>query len=273
MSRVRFALAALAVAAGLLAAPAEAAPYELVRLEGSRSGWVEVTIPGRWTYPIYDVEIRTRGRFAGYYAEQLTSTAGEQYAGAQAGTLSLRDLSVPGKRRSQVLLGVPRLTSGTVRFYLVADGPTTVRITTDSPPDEVLPVVRPRRFVTPRVVSGSLRPDGDRWAGTLGVTLPRGALIVAGMLAYGDLLDAAEAHVCVAEHCDQRDPVGDRVRGIGQPGDPDSMVRADDPSRLWWLAYRPGGLSAGRRVARFSLAGPLGGVRGGVVAVFSLPLA
>lgn len=272
MKTVRSAVAALAVAAGLLAAPAEAAPFELVRLEGSRSGWVEVTIPGTRTYSVQDVRIETRGRFAGYYAEQLTTTAGDQHRGARTGLLSLRDLSVPGKRRSAILLGIPRLGAGTLRFYLLADGPTTVRITTDSPPEGALPAVRPRRLVTPRVVSGSLRPDGDRWASTLGVTLPRGALTVAGMLAYGDLLDAAEAHVCVAEHCDQRDPVGDRVRGIGQPGDPDAL-RADDASRLWWVAYRPGALPAGRRAARFSLAGPLGGVRGGVVAVFTLPLA
>lgn len=271
MKTVRSAVAALAVAAGLLAAPAEAAPFELVRLEGSRSGWVDVTIPGQKTYAVQDVRIETRGRFGGYYAQQLTSTAGEQWAGAQAGVLALRDLGVPGKRPRQVLLGAPQLSAGTVRFYLIADGPTTVRITTGSPPEGTLPAVRPRRFVTPRIVSGSLRPDGDAWASTLGVTLPTWGLTVAGMLAYGDLLDAAEARVCVAEHCDERDPVHDRVRGIGQTGDPDAF-RATDPSRLWAFAYRPGALSPGRRPARFSIAGPVSAVRGGVVAAFTLPL-
>jgi hypothetical protein len=126
----------IAVAAALLipsVAQATGTPTTRAKLvlTGSRTASVDVTLRSPIVIDAPASNMTSPGRFFGFYAEAIDKPFGERYdEGNAAGFVTLRDYHPPGQEGNSLNLASPKLTlnAGRYRFYLVADGPTTVRL-------------------------------------------------------------------------------------------------------------------------------------------------
>jgi hypothetical protein len=116
-----------AIAAGILLAggvtPVTAAPSGTLTLTGSTSAWTTLDVPAGVGLDTEQTEVAGRGRFGGFFVD-----TDERH---QTGVIWLRGFKPPGEP-GEVMNGLGpgngELPRGRVRIYLVADGPTTVRI-------------------------------------------------------------------------------------------------------------------------------------------------
>jgi len=192
MKRLR-ALLAAALATGALAVPhAGAAPEQEIVLSGSRSGWVDVDTNA--TVDVGQPEIQTRGRFAGYYVEQRVTRVGDQRDTMAGGFVAIRGLSTNPDRLDPLVLGrAPYTRPGILRFYLIADGPTTVRISMRGGRGGSY-VVKHRAEAHARVVPLTRR--GGTWSGTIAVRMPERGAGLAAVQVVGERSSLAETSVC-----------------------------------------------------------------------------
>ena len=262
-------LLAHAVAGGLPAVPPAGAEPGTFVLTGTRSGWVDVTVPGEMELTLHDATIETSGRFGGFYAQQISATLGREYRGRTAGLLALRDVMATGELSRPEFLALSRMSPGVIRFYLIADGPTTVTFH----PSQGLPerTVRPVRRTAAAVALTPLRRSGETWYASVPLRLPKRAIAAVALRADGERTRLAEPMFCVArrrEECQAGDvPLG----GLdGRPAD-----RAAAGASYWLVAYSPVALAgAFARDARWSLApGPAALVQRAVGVRFVLTLA
>lgn len=140
--------------------PAVAAPQGTVELTGSRSAWVDVTLPRVATIDYTRSTFVGKGRFVGFYAERVDVAAAQRYRiGATIGAVTLRDFHTPGEPAITEDLAPfdnnghnRRLQPGRYRFYLLADGSARVRLALAGAPRLSL---RPRNPATASAVARS----------------------------------------------------------------------------------------------------------------------
>lgn len=121
----------LAGMAGLPAVPARAAGATLI-LIGKRSASVDVTLNADVTLDLQQMVTTGAGRFAGMYAEAISVPVPQrQAADRHGGAVRFRDVHEPGSPGflfSFVARPSGILKAGRYRLYLLADGPTQVRV-------------------------------------------------------------------------------------------------------------------------------------------------
>lgn len=263
--RLRAVLAA-ALTLGALAVPrAGAAPTEEIVLTGSTSGWVMVDL--RYQLDLREPVVETRGRYGGFYAEVVSSISGGDPRLQSGGWLAIRGLAAqPDRLVMEPVWRPPQTSPGTrIRLYLIADGPTTVRIKTRSYTRGE--TYRPKhRSATQFRLAPMTQRDG-RWYGDLPLRATKGAVSLVAAQAGGDVtISAADAYVCLRPRggvCE--DHPTRRVPATGE-GDASNM------ERRWFDSKPPGYGWDGDLLATARIEAP-GPIRRAVLAGFSLALA
>lgn len=189
-------LLAVALTAGALAAPqAHAAPRETV-VSGSTTGYVDVDV--RYSGVVHLNGIETRGRFGGVYLQQLTrKSGGPPETLPLGGFVAIRGLSPNGDSMDAMpLYRVPYVEWGRVRIYLVADGPTTVRL--DFGGMNLAPL-RPTRRTSAKAVVTAVPRAGAGWSGTVPIQVAPFATSLVALQVRGELATYADATVCLRQ--------------------------------------------------------------------------
>lgn len=114
---------------------ARAAPQPaILSLEGSRTASIDVTLKSKLTfdYTAASGSITGKGVYSGFYAEAIDKPAELRTAdGSSVGLVSMRDYHGPGETAHVLNLAASfgtTLNAGRYRFYLLAQGPTSVRL-------------------------------------------------------------------------------------------------------------------------------------------------
>ena len=172
-----------------LSLPAQALPPAVLVLSGSSTAFVDVTLPTDVRLDTYHATTQTRGRFSGMYAEPL----GESDAPARsdddrhAGVLILTELHSPATPPEPLVLTASSgLSAGRYRIYLIADGPSTVRIPMTGMASRRL---TPTRRTTARLNLSSLKPNLVHISGREPLTVARRSLSLSTLL-VGDFQEA-----------------------------------------------------------------------------------
>ena len=202
--RAAFAVALLAVP--LVQLPAQAESVGVITLEGNRTAWVDVTLGSKVTIDYNASSFTGRGRFTGFYAEDLTRPLTTRYVvGHSLGAVKLRDFRLPtqpGITQDLSPRGSRTLDAGRYRFYLIADGTAQVRLALAGGPNLSLRPVRPATadaVAKPDILTDPLHADNVQ---PLAVKGPRS--IVTSTIALGRVkVYAGNLHACVArgEEC------------------------------------------------------------------------
>lgn len=259
--RLRAVLAA-ALTLGALAVPrAGAAPNEIV-LTGSRSGWVVIES----SYQVFgEPVVETKGRYGGYYAEVLSAIGGGDPEFQSGGWLAIRGLATDSQRLvPQPLWRTPQTRPGVIRFYLIADGPTTVRIRTNGPTRGEIYV--PTHPAATQFRLAPMTQRAGRWYGDLPLRVPKGGASLAVAQAGGDVgIVAADAYVCLRP----RDGVcpDHLLRRTPATGEGDASYM----ERRWADSPQPGYGRDGNLLATARIEAPRP-IRRAVLAGFSLAL-
>lgn len=129
-------LSTLAVAI-LLAVPsahsaADSPDTGVLTLQGSTTAWVDVTLRNKVTIDYAKTVFGGGGQFVGFYAEDLGRAPAQRYeVGHSVGAVQLRGFHAPGQPSITEDLS-PRfertLEPGRYRFYLLTDGPASMRL-------------------------------------------------------------------------------------------------------------------------------------------------
>ena len=226
---------------GLPLAPASADGATLV-LTGKQSASVEVTFAASTTLDLGHMETTGAGRFAGMYAEALSTPVEQQRAGAMV----FRDVHEPGSPGYVFPLSGSlsrTLDAGRYRLYLLADGPTRVRVPISGGRSLQL---RPSRPVATAVASDPdilVSPIKATNVQPLKITGARSlnlsALLVGGFRAY-----AGQIATCL------RRPESECGSGTNSGVDGPFTGAAVDPvedfGMAWSVNYQPGTLGPGR---------------------------
>jgi hypothetical protein len=115
---------------------AEAAPPDELVLTGTRSASADVTVKADTRLHIDRVTTTAKGQFVGFYVEAVdVPFARRTERGRRHGVVKVRDWHAPGQPPVAFSFTAPDpagnvLLPGRYRFYLLADGPSTVRIPT-----------------------------------------------------------------------------------------------------------------------------------------------
>lgn len=110
----------------------------VLTLQGSTTAWVDVTLRNKVTIDYAKTVFGGGGQFVGFYAEDLGRAPAQRYeVGHSVGAVQLRDFHGPGQTAITEDLS-PRfartLEPGRYRFYLLTDGPASMRLAlTDGP--------------------------------------------------------------------------------------------------------------------------------------------
>lgn len=238
-------LAAVLGAAALAVPQAAAAPpNDGLVITGNRTAYVDHYFP--MGVQFYGVTVETRGRFGGFYAQQLTSS----YGGApvrSGGTVAIRGLSPNPDVMAPMQFGSGghSMDPGLVRIYLLADGPTTVRIDTNSGPG--YGTLKPTKPAHAKAQVGNLRRVDTVWLGTLPVNVGKQSAALVAVQARGELARAADVVLCVRDReqvCKDEDP----VPSLGEEAGTSSVASLDQESR-WYVGKDPVRLAARHAVA------------------------
>ena len=237
----------LAALIGLSLTPVSADVATLV-LTGKQSASIEVTFAASTTLDLGHMETTGAGRFAGMYAEALNTAVDQQPGGSdqRAGAMVFRDVHEPGSPGYVFpLIGSlsRTLKAGRYRLYLLADGPTQVRVPISGGRSLQL---RPSRPVVTAVAS-----DPDILASPIKATnvqplkvtgarsLNLSALLVGGFRAY-----AGQIGTCLRRpenECGSATNSGADGPFTGAAIDP-----VEDFGMAWSVTYQPGTLGPGR---------------------------
>lgn len=250
MTGMRGVVALLALAAaGLTAAPARSA--DALVLTGSTSGWVEVRVPGESAADLSRVDVSTKGRFGGFLAEQVTTVGNHaHYQGRLTGHLLLRGLTA-----EPIHLGdVPSVAPGLVRFYLIADGPTTVTISPMGGPTFLKGTYRPARRTTASVTAAPMTRADGAWSRVESVLLRKRAFALTAVVAEGTLPAAAQAESCFTKTATCTDPVTRLPVLDGRSTDGDAQVGYLSEHYAWDTQQH---VPAGRYAVRYAVSSPL----------------
>jgi hypothetical protein len=177
------------------------------------------------------------GRYGGFYAVQRSRPPGTGAIDGAGGVMRLRRFDTD-VAPAEVVTGYPVFSTGVVRLYLVADGPTTVRIRTDG----FRASVRPRHRAAARVSVAPLRaaPDGG-WRASHLVSGGDRTVGASAVLLAADAAPAADVALCTA-------PPGATCsdgRGSRLP----AWYGAYGSAALWVREWRLGELGRGPQVA------------------------
>ena len=132
-----------------------AATPAVIVLQGTRTASVDVTLRSALTFDMASMTASGRGRFVGFYVDAIGSAQRAAQDGHVGGVIP-RDLHPPGVGEGWI---VPiwnhsdsgqTLQAGRYRFYLIADGPSTVRVPLRLGRSQTL---RPTRPATSTLVS------------------------------------------------------------------------------------------------------------------------
>lgn len=183
-----------AAAAGLVlagvVAPVAAAPRGTITLQGSTSVWTTFDVPAGITMDHRAMTVTSAGRFGGFYVD----FRGEFNLGA----LWLRDYHPPSEPGGHVTgLGPTReVPRGRHRIYLVADGPTTVRIPVTGMTSRTL---RPTRRTTASLTVQHLPRKGLGVAGRQPVLAAPRSVSFSSIMLDDTMVFAGTLAVCLTE--------------------------------------------------------------------------
>ena len=128
---VALALALVSGVSGVATVHTQAATPEVVVFSGSRTAWVEVTLKTPIEFDLDAMSATSSGRFVGFYVDGVTPAQREAGAG-EFGAMIPRDLRAPGATQSYTVPVWNRhkqvIEPGRYRFYLLTDGPSTLRV-------------------------------------------------------------------------------------------------------------------------------------------------
>jgi hypothetical protein len=139
LRHLRTLIACAVLAVGAVPMAAEAAPHAELFLTGMRTASIDVTVGPDTRLHLDAVATSTNGRFVGFYVEAVdVPFARRTEAGRRHGVVNVRDWHAPGQAPVPFSFTPPDpsgnvLLPGRYRFYLLADGPSTVRIPTSGP--------------------------------------------------------------------------------------------------------------------------------------------
>ena len=256
---------------GVTELPASAAG-ETITLSGSRTASVDVTFAEDTTFDLAKLTSTGAGRFAGFYAEALGVAPAQRLDGNRhAGAVMFRDVHEPGAAGyvfSFVATLPSTLKAGRYRLYLLADGPTRVRVPVSG--------IGSLRLVPSRPAVAAVASDPDiltsaveaRNVQPLAITCDRtismSALLVGGFRAYagqiGTCLRRPESECGTAT-----------TSGVDGPFTGVGIDPVEDYGMAWRVSYQPGSLTPGRYEA-YQGAVNVGGLRYASAAAFSLTL-
>lgn len=126
-------LVALLCAVGTVAvsSPTWASPSGTLTLQGSRTSSVDITLTAETSFDLSRMTTVGRGRFIGFYAEAIDRPHNDRVGTDhdRVGGVNLRDFHGPGEPPPTVpLVQSSTLRPGRFRLYLLADGPSTLRV-------------------------------------------------------------------------------------------------------------------------------------------------
>lgn len=182
----RWGMAALLVLATVSAPTAVRAEDGWLTVSGSTTAYVDIDLARSTTFNTWTIE--SKGRYAGFYIvpHDTTKRAG--------GAVRVRDFAAPSGTAPDIGIGVPTYEPGRVRVYLVADGPTTVRLHAGDFSEKRH--LRPTRRVAASARVARLAP-GVTTAGRIPVTTTKPSVAMTALMVTGDLASANEADLCL----------------------------------------------------------------------------
>lgn len=243
----------LLLAVGLVAASNHslAAPPGEILLEGSRTAWVDLSLSTTVTIDYGRSTLTGKGAFVGFYAESLSKPVNARYAvGSTIGAVTLRDFHGPGDTgvTENLAPGFARqLQPGRYRFYLLADGPATVRLAVEGGPRLRLKPTSPTRAtaaIRQDILQDPLRAGNTQPLEVTGVR----SLVTSSILLGRFRAFAGQVGACVA--------VPAQTCGSGSDSGADGPYNgflinpSKDIEYLFGVVYEPGALRPGSYEAR-----------------------
>jgi len=242
--RLRTLLVAALLGGVTLAIPVQAAGPQALTLEGSRTAWVELTLPEPTTFDMQHLAITNKGRFAGFYVEAIDPRLRTEWtAAAGLGAVLLRDLHAPGEGGITLELAHPdgaTLAAGRYRLYLIADGTASVRIPISGSLGRRL---RPTTPTTADVAAkSSILTSPIQASNTQPITVRGKRNITTSAILVGDFrLYAGQIGACLHQ------PEGDcGEHGVDGSWSGWMLAPLQDYNLLWQVGYLPGVLGPRR---------------------------
>jgi hypothetical protein len=160
------------------------------------------------------------------------------------GWVALRGLSADKSRMDPLVLNQPATVQpGMVRIYLVADGPTTVKIERDGGPQGTVGF-RPTQPASAQGRVAPLKGAGGVWSGTIPMTVREGSVALSAVQVTGTVSMLSDVTVCVRRPNDAC-PVAPLNRLFAEPGLTDPL----NPEQRWVSSPPLGAGLAGAVVA------------------------
>ena len=225
--------ALLALALTLAAAPAARAETGVLRLTGSTTAYVDVTLDHGVN--VVQWAPRTTGGYVGFYVARLdvppTSPEALGY-----GSLVVNRFAAPSGRRPEIVLGMRPASYGKGRFriWLITDGPAVVTLQTGSDLPELR--LRPAHRV-PADVRVAPLAAGPTVSARTPVTAVRPSVAATALMLTGAAPATSDVDVCVAA---PRAACPDRSAPVWPGSSVDPVPVPGPDTRVWTMVQRLG---------------------------------